>query len=172
MSEAIPDHIDLMRAARSGEHLNGSLKPAKMRRLLELLANANGQIDVRLDLTVNERRQAQMTGSLHAKVEAFCQRCMEPIETEFDVQVDLALVETEDQQLRLPEHLDSLVIEQTPSSLTEIIEDELILAFPAVTMHEVDACKASRFLKDKRQIEDSDNSERKNPFAALKDFKQ
>jgi uncharacterized protein len=68
---------------------------------------------------------------------------------------------------RLPAELDPLLIEG-PTSVREMVEDELILALPVVAMHEHAQCPAREVLEQYvPQAGSSDGEERHNPFAIL-----
>jgi uncharacterized protein len=64
-----------------------------------------------------------------------------------NAQVSLAVVETNTQAEHLPERFEPLLVNPDADSndnvsLTELIEDELILALPAVALHKVQDCPA------------------------------
>ncbi len=172
MSEGIPEHVDLIRAAKQNSHYRGVFSVAKMPRLCEYLASKNGQAEVDITLDMDGRKGAYLRGHATAKVEALCQRCMQPMPYDIEATFELLLVENEYQLEGVSEDIDTLLITEVPSSLISIIEDELILGFSLVPMHAQDQCEATALMKDKQQLnEQQTGTEKINPFTVLKDFK-
>jgi len=172
MSEGIPDHIDLMRAAKLGSQYQGAIRLARMHRLSELLAEKSGQIDIDVQFGINDDHHSYLAGRACGQLSLPCQRCMQPLTEDIDVTFELVLVESEYQSQQLDEDIDVLVVDTIPASFIDIVEDELLLGFPAVYMHEADACSATPYMQDKREIQTNEKgAEKNNPFDVLKDLK-
>ena len=172
MSEGIPEHVDLIRAAKQNSHYRGVFSIARMPRLCEYLANKNGQAKVDITLGDEGRNGVYLRGHAVASVNAVCQRCMQPMPYDIETNFELMLVEHEYQLEGVSEDIDTLLITEVPSSLISIIEDELILGFSLVTMHPQDQCEATSLMKGEQQLNEQQTStEKENPFAVLKDFK-
>ena len=172
MSEGIPAHIDLLRAARSDSQFDGTVKLADMPRLVGMLASKDGLLNVKVKLGLDEQGYAYLHGTASGEAQVYCQRCLQAMPLELEADFELTLVESEYEVERIPEEKDVLVITEVPGSLVNIIEDELILAFPLVQMHEAENCDATGFMKDERKSPDEQASqEKENPFGVLKDFK-
>jgi len=143
-----------------------------MQRLAGLLADRQGQVEVDVQFGRNGQNQPYFKGRANGQLSLPCQRCMEPLQIDIDVSFELMLAGSHYQAERLTEDKDVLVIDVIPASFIEIVEDELLLGFPAVYMHSIDECKAAPFMKDKREGQLEEKGEAKpNPFDVLKDLK-
>ena len=172
MSKGIPEHIDLMRAANHEKRYQGVFEVGKMQRLAGLLADKKGQVEVDVQFGRNGQNHPYLKGSANGQFWLPCQRCMEPIQSDIDVSFELMLVGSQHQAERLTEDKDVLVVDMIPASFIEIVEDELLLGFPAVYMHNADECSSAVFMQDKREAQIEEKGERKpNPFDVLKDLK-
>jgi uncharacterized protein len=89
-------------------------------------AVTGGEAEIRLQLKARTALQL------------ICQRCLQPMTVQLDVQPSLHFVHGEAQAEALDEDSDEDVLALTPSlDLLPLIEDELILALPLVPRHEV-----------------------------------
>lgn len=96
-----------------------------------------------------------------------CQRCLMPLHKELEVERSFRFVPDESEAERLDEDSDDDVLVLTHSlNLTELVEDELILALPIVPRHEV--CPQPL---PSASAEEEDASPRANPFAVLKSLR-
>ena len=167
MSEGIPEHVDLLKAARQGSQYSGTYSISRMPRLVELLASPRGQVTVNVELDSASKKGAWLSGTVSAEVDVHCQRCMQVMPDIIEAKFELRLIESAHELETLPEEVDAFFVDEVPSSLLAIIEDELILAKPLISMHAPYECDATEYLKD-RQVEEDRPV---NPFEALKDFK-
>ena len=167
MSEAIPERVDLIKAARQSSQYSGTYSISRMQRLAELLADDSGLATVNIKFDMTGQKDAYLSGTASADVVVYCQRCMQPMSDVIEADFQLRLMENEDELESLPEEVDAYHVAEVPSSLLAIIEDELILAKPLISMHPPYECDATEYLKD-RQVKDDRPD---NPFEALKDLK-
>jgi len=175
MSKGIPEHVDFIRAAKACGVYQGSYDVARMRRLVDFLADRQGQVSVDVTFGRNEaKRYFFLKGTASGHFSVPCQRCLEPMAQDVTVSFELGLVEAEHYIKRLPEEVDPYLIKAVPDSLMGVIEDELILGFPSIVMHEQNQCDATQYMKD--NPEDSaiqqDAGTGINPFAALESLKK
>jgi uncharacterized protein len=172
MSKGIPEHADLIRAARQDSHFSGAISIARMPRFSEYLASNEGLVEVDIWLGTDEHHQAFLQGTASARVQVLCQRCMQPMWHDMQVSFRLLLVESEYQLEGLQDDVDVIVLTEIPTSLYSIVEDELILGFSLVPMHDEALCEASAYMQDERQSRQQEQqAEKTNPFTVLKDLK-
>lgn len=155
-------HIDTARFCKDGTSLSGIFTEAELPRLVaEVLPGtgfsvawtADGESPDFLDLT------------LKATVQMKCQRCLgamaEPIDASYRFQFvkDEATAQAQDEA---QDEVDTLV-HSREFDLHELIEDEMLMALPFVSLHEVcpEAGAAAFFPVDTKP----------NPFAALRNLK-
>ena len=102
--------------------------------------------------------KVQMTVALE------CQRCLSQCELELATQSSLCVVWNEDSIKGLPSGYDPLIAGDV-SDLHVLVEEELLLALPAVPMHDVDDCEdVSRAFGD---LTMDVVEQKESPFAAL-----
>ena len=172
MSKGIPEHADLMRAARQDSHFSGAINIARMPRFSEYLASNEGQVVADIRLGTDEHNQAFLQGTASARVQVLCQRCMQPMWHDMTASFRLLLLDSEYQLEGLQEDVDAMVLTEVPTSLYSIVEDELILGFSLVPMHDEASCEASAYMQDEQQTRQQEQqTEKTNPFTVLKDLK-
>ncbi|MCK8516490.1 YceD family protein [Methylonatrum kenyense] len=135
----LPAFIDPFRLAAAGGRLNGRLPLAIMRRLGEALLDQSGEVRVALQFDRHQDCHGQVVGQVEARVRMRCQRCLRPAELELLVPVSLGVVRSESEAERLPHELEPLLVGDDRYRLSDLVEDELLLALPVVPMHSENA---------------------------------
>ena len=172
MSERFPDLVDPVHLAITGRQVSGELQPAQMKRLLSLLYSGKGVVRVEIEFGVDEQGVRFAKGHLDAEVEVVCQRCMDPVGLELSTDFKLGIVTTDTQAENLPSDYEPLLVEISPIALSEIIEDELILAIPIVAMHAEGDCSTEVKEILKKIPENNETVEEKeSPFSVLEKLK-
>ena len=118
-----------------------------------------------------EARGDQPQAWLHLKATARlrleCQRCLGPVELDVDIDRSFRFVAGEDAAAQMDADSDEDVLALTRAlDLSELVEDELLLALPLVPMHDV--CPVPLLTGDPEAAE---NREGPNPFAVLAGFR-
>ena len=157
LTESIPLQ-DLERLAQESIDLQPDLM-VNWKAEAELRAGSTGQIDIWLHLTAD------------ATVPLTCQRCMSVVQTDLYVDQLYRFVATEDIAMAEDDASDEDLLVLTPQfDLTEVLEDELLMALPLVPMHEV--CPVTpTFSAGVIDVQD-DAGDKPNPFAALAQLKK
>ncbi|WP_455201295.1 YceD family protein [Kaarinaea lacus] len=176
MSQRLPEFIEPYRLAENKRVLKGELSIANMNRLTPLLASNAGNVEVDLAFAIDETGQAYVKGKVHTRVSMQCQRCMNAMELPINAKVSLAFVATEEQAQDLPSHYEPMIVEEE-TSLSGLVEDEIILALPAVPLHEPEQCSVEGqyggSVQDATTRSGTDsNTERQNPFAVLEKLRK
>jgi uncharacterized protein len=167
MIDHLPDRLDLYAMAEAGRELHGRMALADLPRVLPLLESDAGELDVVFELGRDEDGTHTLCGSVKGNLELRCQRCLEPMTYGLDTQFRLALVFSQEAAGEVPERYEPLLITREPTSLAEVVSEEVLLALPIVPMHGEDAeCRA--LASDYAPAAD----ERENPFAVLAQLKQ
>lgn len=163
----LPEFIAPFKLARQRQSLQGCLPLSKMLRLAE--EPQDGDAEVALEFGYDDMGIAHMRGSIVATVQLRCQRCMELMPLPLQLDVDLGFATSDEQARQISAAYEPCVLAEDHASLGELIEDEILLALPAVAMHEDVQCQP--WLADNRaaleQAVLEDKAERKNPFAVL-----
>ncbi len=171
MSERLPEQIDPLRLARQGAELRGRVPLSQMHRLAEYLCDSPGDAEVALAFDLGEGGIGLLHGEAHAVVSVICQRCLEPMALQLDAQFAFGLVESEAQAERLGANYEPLLVGETPLRVSELTEDELILALPIVALHDMPACPAAEHLAEPESKSEQQVSGA-SPFAILETLKR
>ena len=171
MSRQVPDFINPVRAAEGGFSISGLLAFGRMKRLLEVVNNPEGAAEIALDFAVDVHGAPYVRGRIRAELVVACQRCLESMKVSVDVDLSLGIVSSEDEAKRLPEHYDPLVARGEQLLVAELVEDEILLALPAIPRHDPAECTAMES-EDTRSGDDGEGDEvASSPFAVLAQLK-
>ncbi len=161
MSGGLPAFIEPVRLAELGRRLEGRLPVARLRRLAGVVADQNGEIEVRLEFGREPRSRSVVRGSIRGVLRLTCQRCLQPYELALDLPVHLVVVRSDAEAERLGEEEDPLLVGDAQAlSLAELVEDELLLALPQVPAHPAPGCRPP-------EESEVDSGAGASPFAAL-----
>ena len=174
MSDGLPEVLDFVRQVELNRTIDGIYPISKLARLSEVLASKEGYITANLEFT-DSVGFAILKGKVSANVLVDCQRCLDPVETELSGKFKFALVNSEEDYSLLPDEFEPYLIEGEEQSIIELIEDELLLCLPMVTIHDENCSsymiKQNRAIKAEMKAAKDANREAEHPFAALKDLK-
>ena len=174
------DRLDVAGLARVGGIIKGKTALQKYERLMQ--DSCRQEADLGDEFAVNWQAKGElrnMAGNtaqtwLHlqadAKIPQICQRCLAEVDTKLDVDRSYRFVADEATASALDDSCEEdLLVLSREFNLSELIEDELLMALPLVPMHEI--CP----VQPKMAVIDADFEqqlqEKPNPFAALEALK-
>lgn len=175
--EYSPSSLSIKAFAQAGDTLECGLQLSDFARLSEesmgpvagVAVNFSAQGEMREDASGQDEPWVRLSGSTHLTMT--CQRCLGPVvvgvqfERSFRFVASEALAEVEDEE----SEEDVLVISRE-FNLQELVEDELLMAVPAVPKHE--ACPVPvKLTAADAGFEDS-VADTPNPFAVLQQLKK
>jgi uncharacterized protein len=143
MQTKLPEYIEPIRLAASGQVISGKIALSKMHRLVTLLSDTKQDAVVELTFGRDQTGQAVIGGYIDTQFTLVCQRCMQPMSYPVKAVVNLGLVLSHAESNQLPINYEPLIVEEPRMSLATLIEDELLLALPVAAMHPVDECELS-----------------------------
>jgi len=162
MSSALPERVEIARQAQARRIYEGALPLARMRRLMESLADDQGEARYTVAFGIDELGIQYLDLAVQAGLPLVCQRTLERFVLPVEIRERLGVIAHEAAEAGLPEGCEPLLAPDGTVSIGEVIEDELILALPVVPV------------KPGAPLEWTDPSEegvagatRDNPFAAL-----
>lgn len=159
----LPHEVDALKFCQQRVVLTGQLPIAAMPRLLASLVNDDGVADVDVQFSVDEQARKRIGGTVQAKVQMQCQRCLHAVTVDVSSTVQVALVWSDEQAANLPRGLEPVEVEDAHSlSLLELVEDELLLALPLVAHHS--QCEMPAFDPGEILVE---SKKEDNPFQVL-----
>lgn len=135
MSNQLPDLLDPARAVAQAREYGGCVRVGSLPRLRPLVANARGELRYCLRFARDGAHRAVVHVVVRGVLSLFCQRCLEVMEWPVDEQSALALVRGFDEAAALPDDYDPLILDETLLRPLSLVEDEVLLAIPAIPRH-------------------------------------
>lgn len=169
MRGGLPELIDPLHLADAAVRLAGELPVARLARLKAMLASEDASVRVTARFGMDEQGRRVLELAATADLEMTCQRCMGSVAVPVAVDTTLELVPEEAAADTASPRYEPLFVGRDRMSLTEIVEDELLLQLPMIPRHEAgdSAClPASGATPGQEQDE-----MRENPFAILATLK-
>ena len=155
-----------MAVAQSQRYM-GELLVKALPRLAKALADDSGSLQVEIVAT-RVLRRAAMVGNIQGQVNLQCQRCDRPYAYRLKTAVDLRLVSSDEEEKQLLKNCEPYWVHDDSLQLHEMIEDEVLLALPMLPR--CNSCENSVQAAPLKPERD-EQSNRENPFAALKKLK-
>ena len=163
----LPKQGDPRKFAQQGIPLQGFIPVAALPRLVDVVQEATGDVQVDLVFGLNEEKKKVVTGHASADLTLVCQRCLEKVTVPVQSDISLAIVWDEEQAQALPEYLDPWIVGEGSADLFEMIEEEMLLSLPAVAYHEK-PCVDRQLFTSGKPVE---VKKEKNPFQVLEQLK-
>lgn len=162
---ALPRTVALAKMIAQEGMIEGQVGVDQLPRLAGVLANEKGWASVKLAFAKDDQNRRCINGECSAQVNVFCQRCLSAMPLQLEQSFALAVVGDEETSRQLPATLDPVVMEDDELQVYELIEDELLLALPIVSMH-AERCGERQYFAS-----ESESSEpRQKPFENLADM--
>lgn len=168
-SNALPRHADLRKLAAASATVGGAVDVQALTRLLPLLLDTAGSVDVELRLGSDEEGYRTIRGRITASAVLQCQRCLGPVALDLDVPVSLAMVWAEKEIPSLPSRYEGVVVGEDPADLYDLVEEEMLLSLPLVAAHESGRCPSQPEAWEQNEDDVAAEPRRENPFAVLRD---
>ena len=143
MPKRFTDRVDPWRLLDQEQVIQGGIKLASMERLSALLHDGGGKEEASFNLSFHrdQHRRAVIQCEIRATLILTCQRCLEPMSMPMELDSRLALVQGMDEAEGLPEELDPLMLgEDGLLHISELVEDEILLAVPDAPKHSEEDC--------------------------------
>jgi DUF177 domain-containing protein len=169
MNQTLPVHLNFAQKAKIGFEIQGKWPIKQLKRLVESLMSEQGDIEVELKFD-RVGPVPFIVGHVMTELQLKCQRCMQAVPHNVDIQFKLGLVQNEAQMERLPDEFEPYLLEEENNHLPDMLEDELLLALPLVAMHEFDCSDYLQQQLSEQQDKVETVEERENPFSILKDL--
>ncbi len=173
--QRLPLEVDPIRLATREEHLQGTIPLKQMKRLINALSSKEGEVYIDVEFSVDINRVVILAGEIKTETKLICQRCMKEMDLPIALDFQLAFVRSEAEMERLPEGYEATLIDNTTMMLSDIIEDEILLALPPIPKHLDDSCSSDAITEawNSQQTPEpnTESVERENPFDILASLK-
>jgi uncharacterized protein len=127
--------LDIDRLAEGQADIDFAVPLAELPRLRSQLASVGGLVRGHAHFA-RESRLAVAELTMSGAATVTCQRCLEAMSIPVESTVRVALIPTEADVGRVPEHLEPVLAPDGRISIGELVEEELLLALPIVPLHE------------------------------------
>ena len=166
---ALPNYIDPRKLALQGILLEGTVNVADLTRLDSSVSAIRGPLKASVQFELDESRAKVARGNVMVEVEVVCQRCLDPLVV--DLQADFAaqVIWSEDHLNRVASNYEPWLVEDRMANLSELLEDEILLALPSVNYHKMGSCTGDSFMQETESS--GDEAVTDSPFNILKQLK-
>ena len=138
---ALPKQLDLRGLAARGVHIEGTVSPEDLPRLADsgiaIVESGSAAFDFRRD----EEARYVVAVSVEARVVMQCQRCLSDMEVPVKSASLMACVWSDEEAAALPATYEPLIVDDA-ADLSDIAEEEILLAIPVSPIHEAE-CKSA-----------------------------
>ena len=172
LTEPISKTVNPTKLAKAGVVLEGCVHLHQLERLSEYELDGDEKVNFRFQFKKHRDGKVRISGQLGTSIMLPCQTCLEPVNLEIDEKIELIIVNSEEEAAQLDPEQDSLLVLDDKVEVSQLLEDELILALPMVARH-IDADGLST-CKDVLVYKKSDGNfvhDKPNPFAELNKLK-
>lgn len=172
-NQTLPKHLDPHKLADKDADFAGSMPINFFPRFVEALHNDSGELAIELQFFRGEDGFREMTGSAEGQVELECQRCMSAMKYDFNAEFHLGFAYNDDVARSLPKRMDAYIVSPDQSiSVTDLIEDDLILNLPQFALHDEGECQVQTEYGSPEEEPVSQGDEKINPFSILAELKK
>lgn len=152
---------ELTRWGRESRTIEARLAIARLSRLTEMLADTQGELEVKLSFSLIGNTRLAVRGEVKGVLHLTCQRCLQSMDWPVALHFAQAVVDAGDQATELPAGHEPWLPVPEGVALWELPEDELLLTLPDYPKHPQDRCKP---FKTSAAPAEGQN----NPFAKLR----
>lgn len=132
-ASSIPESVDAWRAVAARREFSGRLPLSAFTRLHGLLLDDRGEVAFSLQFDTDALRIPYVELRVDAELPLECQRSLKRFELPVHIVQRLGLVRDEADEAGLPAEYEALLVEADGQlKLLDLVEDELVLAVPAV----------------------------------------
>lgn len=171
----LPVYVDARKVFVSDASIKGTIEVDKLERVAACSADNQGQVVAEFSFAIDRAGRRRIKGKAQTRLMLTCQRCLEPVATELNEDIDLVLVEDEEKAQQLDKEYEPWVCEDHRIVLAALLDEQLLLGMPIVSVHESGPCSEQKsYQGDADQEVDQQGQEKpasNNPFSILADFK-
>ena len=168
----IPVSVEPIKSAQKRLSYAGLVPADNLQRLRDELINTPQDIEVSLRFDVDEQRISYFAGHAEVTVDVLCQRCNNPMQLHLVSDFQYAPLTKRMQEEDVPQAYEPIKMNELGEvMLHDVVEDELLLALPIVTMHKPEECNVDRDTMTYGELP-PEAEQKANPFAVLQDLKR
>jgi uncharacterized protein len=165
MQEKLRRHYQIQKEVSRDSNFQGKIGLGDLNRLADFLLLDRADIEVEFKFSQSDYDLPMVEGEIQTRLTIECQRCLKAMEIPLKINFQL-LVSPPGSEV-IESSLDTVFSENGSVDIFAVVEDELILGLPLVTMHEDIACNEYW----QTQAEDPELATKENPFSVLAKLK-
>ncbi|BCE02036.1 YceD family protein [Marinicellulosiphila megalodicopiae] len=172
LNTMLPRYVEPYKLADLQGSLSGELAQSWFERACPELLVSVKHAQATLDFFRDEDNRRVVRGKAQLEGEQVCQRCLQAMPVNIDIEFMYAICLHEEMAAGLPEYLDGWIV--TPDEKIDvlpIVEDEIILAISEFAMHDSGECKIKTEFLDESSAVVEESSQKVNPFSVLGSLK-
>lgn len=169
--QLLPQWVTPLKLAAQGITLAGIVPSRRMPRLSESVLALDQPVSATLQFYCDESGYRVVSGKVSAQARLVCQRCLQEMTQDISATIGLVLVLDEEKIESLPKRYEPWLLDDVEGDLHSILEEELLLALPIVSFHELDRCEGDTHFSTNKLEGEVEVIKRPNPFDILKDLK-
>ena len=170
MSREYPDWISPGRAAEGKRIYSGTIPIVRMKRLAELLVDAQGEASFEAAFTTDIDNRVIIELKVEAALPLVCQASLEVYDEQVQRHSVLVVIDDGAEQSEIPENYEPVQTENGRLAIASLVEDELLLGLPHIPrkpgLEKIEYSTGGEARKSDAPRE----GVKKNPFAALQDM--
>lgn len=153
--------LDPMRLCRLGDAVEGNCLPGDLTLLQDELRDLAGEVHYRIAGGFSDGQKPLLTVCITGHVSLTCQRCLEKMRFDLDIQTHLVLVPDEAALPALDEEKEGwdVIVRPERLSVVALVQEEILLALPVAPMHADKGCGAAELMETDKAA---------HPFAVLR----
>ncbi|CAI8283115.1 MAG: Large ribosomal RNA subunit accumulation protein YceD [Porticoccaceae bacterium UBA1117] len=167
---ALPTHIDPRKLALQGYLLEGEVKTESLPRLASSVSAICSPLRASVQFELDESRAKVAHGTADVATDVICQRCLDTVQIELHAEFAVQVIWSEDHLHRVASNYEPWLVVDRMASLSELLEDEILLALPLVNYHVVGECTGDAFLDV--AAPEADGTIEDSPFSILEQLKK
>ena len=136
--------VDSLKLVHDRQKLTGTIAVSGLVRLAESLQSTSGSLEYGVQGDVDRQQRPLLRLRVGGAVQLQCQRCLDGVEHEINIETALRLVAPEALDTEYDDNPDEpdCIAASDALDLAALIEDEILLALPAYPRHQVGQCAA------------------------------
>ncbi len=167
----IPHRIDPILYADQRKTIEGEIPLSSMHRLLNVVLGVDETIAMKMEFSEGPHGFPLVTGEFSTTVKLPCERCLDIVDIPLIGQINTLLLPNGAVFPEISEAIECYEYEASYLKLSELLEEELLLAMPLVPKHvDISLCNQDMIasLATNSIPENVAESQQENPFAILK----
>jgi len=171
---ALPTLVDPRKLANQGIVLEGNFEAKHLPRLASAVVSIESPLSASISFEIDAIKAKVASGSLAVSVKTICQRCLDPVEIALKTDFAVQIIWSEDQISNVSSDREPWIVGDKMADLSEMLEDEILLALPLVNYHESGECTGDTFLPQDEHSSavEEDQVVADNPFNILRQLKK